>query len=286
MKGKLLLSAAPAFSEVDPYNSMVKRLKRLSFTGVCMGASRDWSDEDIRGYRKIFDDAGIRIDEVGAYCNLTHPDVKVRKQNIDDVRVAIEVADKLGGRNVGSVVGSPSNDFGNDLSAVTFSKETWRLVRDVLTTIASFTDGTSVRFLIEPYLLTCMNSPKAIRRMIDEVGHPNVGVVMDPVNMVTPDTYWRTGDLINECFDLLSDRIHLCHAKDIHCDPYEAIVYLKEVQPGQGVLDYKTFIKRIVGLDRPVPLMIEHIVADDQLIAARDYIVTQAKEVNVEVAQG
>ena len=272
----LLLAAAPPYSKVDPFRDMAARLSRMGFTGVMMGYDRQWSAEYLREIRTIFTDHGIRIDEVGAYCNLAHRDPAVRRKNIDDIRYAIETAQVLGCRNVASVVGSPSASDGGPhwtLDPATYSADTWNLIRDLLSEIAVFTEGTSVRFLLEPHLQTCMNSPTSLRKMIDQVGHPNLGVVLDPVNMVTPDLYWRTADLINECFDLLENRIMLCHAKDLLSDTeVTPLVCFHEVVPGTGVLDYDVFIGRLLQQEDPAPLMVEHLLRDEDCLRAKQHI--------------
>ncbi|MDY6914583.1 MAG: sugar phosphate isomerase/epimerase family protein [Planctomycetota bacterium] len=285
MTGQLILSAAPPFRTDDPYRDMASRLNAMGYSGVMMGWSRDWSDEYIKEIRSIFEDAGIGIHEVGAYCNLAHRDENVRRNNVDDARAAIAVAEKLSCSNVASVVGSPAavQDIHWALEPETYSQRTWDLIRKILAEIVSFTEGTNVKFLIEPYMLTCMNSPQAIRKMIEEVGHPNLGVLMDVVNLIRFEHYLDTGAFIDECFDVLGDFIHLCHAKDILCDPHNDLLTFKEVTPGDGVMDYGSFIRNIVGLDRPVPLMVEHLAEDSELVRAHNYICEQAGAVGVKV---
>ena len=285
MNKKLSVSAAATYRDEDPFRDMAGRLKQMGFSGAVVHWSRDWSDQYIQEIRSIFEQAGIEIQEVGAYCNLSHADPAVRKKNLDDVRYAITVADKLGCPAVASIVGSPAADeeFPWAMAPETYSKQTWKMVREILSEIASFTEGTCVKFLIEPYLLTCMDSPQAIRKMCDEVGHPNLGVLMDVVNIIHKVNYLQTGQFIDECFELMGDFIHLCHAKDIVCDPRNSLMTLREVTPGDGVLDYEAFIRNIVALDRHVPLMLEHLTEDSELLRARNYICRTAEDLGVEV---
>ena len=271
---RLHLSAAPPFRTDDPYRDMVRRLTDIGYSGVMMGWSRDWSDAYIKEARGIFENANIAIHEVGAYCNLAHGNPDVRQKNIENIRVAIAVANKLGCSNVASVVGSPAakDDALWDLSTETYSKRTWKLVRGLLEQVCSFTEGTNVKFLIEPHLLTCMNSPQNIKKMIKEVSHPNLGVVMDIVNLIDLDGYQDTGAFISQCFELLGNHIHLVHAKDIYCDPLNPLITFKEVTPGDGILDYECLIQNVVSLGRGVPLMVEHLAQDQELVKAHDFI--------------
>ena len=56
--------------------------------------------------------------------------------------------------------------------------------------------------------------PLAHKRLIDDVGDPRLGVELDPANIISPDNYYYTTELIDECFDLLGESIPTCHAQD------------------------------------------------------------------------
>ncbi len=73
-----------------------------------------------------------------------------------------------------------------------------------------------------------------------------------------------------------------CHAKDLAwSDPVEMNVHLLEVIPGTGVLDYTTYLKRVVALPGEVPLMLEHLKYADEYDKARGYIQTLGRKIGV-----
>jgi sugar phosphate isomerase/epimerase len=107
-------------------------------------------------------------------------------------------------------------------------------------------------------------------------------VHLDPANCVNnPRTYYGTTAMINDCFDLLGTRILSCHAKDVHYTLDARTVGIEEVVPGRGVLDYRTFLRRIEQLSSETPLIIEHLAGEHEFDEAATYIKQIAREVDV-----
>jgi len=87
--------------------------------------------------------------------------------------------------------------------------------------------------------------------------------------VITPRQYWNTGALIRECFEKLGRFIVSCHAKDIVLH-HQAALHFDEILPGEGQLDYRTYLSELDRL-AGVPLMLEHL-PDPDYAKARDNI--------------
>src|SRR5262249_26245677 len=116
--------------------------------------------------------------------------------------------------------------------------------------------------LIEPWPTTFFHRPEAIRGFLDSVGHPRVGLHLDQMNMVSPDTYFHTTELIETTFDLLADDIGSVHLKDVYWDPTHMLMKLDEVLIGDGVLDYETLLRHLAALDGDLTCYCEHLPAE------------------------
>jgi L-ribulose-5-phosphate 3-epimerase UlaE len=102
------------------------------------------------------------------------------------------------------------------------------------------------------------DSPDSYLKMIKAVDRPAFAVHLDPCNLInSPQRFYRSTDVLNECFDTLGPWIASCHAKDLTWD-VEMNVHFREVPIGTGRIDYSTYLKRLAALPREVPLMIEH----------------------------
>ncbi|MEL7436854.1 MAG: sugar phosphate isomerase/epimerase, partial [Chloroflexota bacterium] len=68
-------------------------------------------------------------------------------------------------------------------------------------------------------------------------------------------------------FARLGTYVKSCHVKDILLAPYLP-VHLKEVIPGKGIFDYKTFLRCASAFHAGFPIMLEHLEPADYPVAA------------------
>jgi len=141
-------------------------------------------------------------------------------------------------------------------------------VRHILRTV----QPKRAKFTLEMMQTQFPNSVDSYLRLIRAIDDSRFAVHLDPVNIVLSlREYYDTASLIRDCFDRLGPWVISCHAKDILMKGGLAL-HLDEVRPGLGMLDYKTYLNCLIGLDREVPLMIEHLKTPEEFFLARDYI--------------
>ena len=149
--------------------------------------------------------------------------------------------------------------LGNLGSGDDFSDEAFDAVVQWVQTVLRNVRPKRTRLTIETTPWTPIDSAQSYQRLLQAVNDEALAVHLDPVNLITDaHRYYRTTELLNECFDLFGPKIIACHAKDIlQGDP--KTVNLTEVAPGEGVLDYNTFLKRARQLSSDLPIVIEHL---------------------------
>ena len=118
-------------------------------------------------------------------------------------------------------------------------------------------------------------SVEQIKRLLQEVRSPWLKVLLDPVNLVTLDTYYDTGTLINHMFDTIGEHIVSVHAKDCVLSGLQpndqgllTVCRLDEAVPGRGNLDYATLLRRISLLKHDVILHLEHLPSINAMVVA------------------
>jgi len=122
------------------------------------------------------------------------------------------------------------------------------------------------------------DSPDSYVRLLKAVDRPAFGVHLDPCNLVnSPERFYRNTALLNECFDKLGPWIASCHAKDLTWD-VEMNIHFREVAPGQGSLDYATYLNRLAALPQGPPLMIEHLKTAEEYAGGRDHILAVGRK--------
>jgi sugar phosphate isomerase/epimerase len=241
--------------------------------GAAYFPTGDLPDEDyVRAVRDAFDQAGVVIAEVGAWCNLHAADPDERKRNLDYVCGRLAVADAVGARCCVDYIGTfaPGAQFAphpKNLTQEGFDR-TVETVRAVIDTVKP----TRTAFALETMQTLLPDSPEAYRDLVDAVDRDAFGVHFDVANLVTaPRLYHDTPGLIRRSLELLGPRIVSCHAKDLELRE-ELALHIYEVRPGLGAMDYAALLRGLAGLGRDLPLMLEHLETAEDYDAAAGHI--------------
>ena len=266
---------------------LVKRIRDAGFTAGNATGPREgrnpWntaSEAELRELKDALETYDVFFFDMHTYANNIHPDLEQRSKNHRYVIEQCEAAERVGCPMITTHLGTRSGEIPITIHRDNFTMETWKLAVNTIRQLLSDTAGMKVAFGIEAVNLTCMNNPWAHRQLIDEVGDPRLKIVLDPVNMINLGTYFRTTELINECFDLLGEHIIAGHAKDTLVTPDLMSAYLTEVAAGEGTMDYETYLVRWSRLNWPRPLLIEHL-PEEKYPQAQKYIVETAAQVGV-----
>ncbi len=225
----------------------------------------DTQTED--AFKNTAADADIMIAEVGVWCNPLHPDKKLRKEKFEKICSGLALADRIGARCCVSVAGSRGESwFGwhpQDLN-----EDTFQLAAEIIQKIVDTVQPRHTWYAVETMPWMIPDSPENYLRLLAAVNRERFAVHLDPVNMISsPRRYFNSTHFLKECFEKLGPRIRSCHAKDTIMEK-TLTTHLREVPPGQGSLDYETYITLAESYDIEMPLIMEHIQMDEIKAAA------------------
>jgi len=259
-------------------------MKKRGYTGFATGADRwlSMKDSELRELQTALREQDAVFFEVVAYRKLIHPDASIRRKEQAVLARCIEAADKIGCPMVGTCTGCCDPNSYINVHPDNWSEKTWKMTVESIRQVLRDTAGMKAALGIEAQITTNIGRPKDHRRLMDDVGDPRCAVNLDPVNMMSLDTYYHSTELLNECFDLLGERILGCHSKDSYIVPDEQTVILREVCTGRGVMDYETYLVRLSRMKWPRTLHPEH-VPPDQLTEAAGHIRKIAAKVGVKI---
>ena len=204
----------------------------LSVTAAPMPADKPLSDAELKALRAQYAAAGITPVQTNGYCNLVATDEAVRRGNIAATRELLRKADLAG--SCALVVGGGHRDPAVPREVFSAHPDNWKpetveLLADSCHAILDGLQLETVKLTIETWVITLLDSPMAVRRLIDIVDDKSFGILFDPVNMMNLDRHFRSGEFIAECFDIFGDGIVLVHAKDTE-DPARPV----HIQDGRG----------------------------------------------------
>ncbi len=186
---------------------------------------------------------GMEIAILGSYIDPSSPDDAVLEENIEKFKEKIRYASVLEPIAVGTETGIYKE-------GETDTEEAYSRVLSTFRILVGEAEKYGVAIGIEGVWSFVINTPRKMKRLIDDLNSDSVKVIFDPVNYLNIDNYMDQDAIINAAFDLLADRICVLHAKDFTV----ADGVLKKAKIGKGALNYDLIFKRLreSGLDIPV----------------------------------
>jgi len=270
----------PIFSKPDSPGAWAKAVRAAGYRAAYCPVRPEADEDTVRAYAAAAREADIVIAEVGAWSNPLSPDPDTAKAALEKCKASLALADRIGARCCVNIAGSRGKKWDGpdaaDLTDETFDRIV-ALVREIIDTVQPVRSFYTLETM--PWMYP--DSPDSYRRLINAIDRKAFAVHFDPVNLVSsPPRYFANGRLIEEFFEKLGAHIRSCHAKDIRLQD-RLTVHLDEVRPGQGQLDYRTFLKCLRRLDPDLPLMLEHLPNEDEYRAGAEHIRSVAKEVGI-----
>jgi len=182
---------------------------------------------------------GLDIAVLGNYRNLAHPDAAALKAIQESYYAHIRFASLLGCGMVGTETGAPNPEY--KFCPECRSEKALKTFITNLKPVVRCAEQFGVILAIEPVAKHIVWNPERCRRVLDEIGSPNLQVLLDPVNLLSMENVDRADEVIAEAIELLGPDVAMVHLKDFL--PEDAGGQLKSVAAGTGGMDYR----RIMG---------------------------------------
>ncbi|MGO4185330.1 sugar phosphate isomerase/epimerase family protein [Paenibacillus sp. TAF43_2] len=222
----------------------------------------------------------ILISEVGAWSNPISRNEEIRRKAIAYCTQRLELAERMAAQCCVNIAGSRGEQWDGP-DPENFSDETFELIVETTREIIDAVKPERTVFALEMMPWVFPDSADSYLALIKAIDRKGFGVHFDPVNIISsPRAYYQNGKIIRDFFAKLGPYIRNCHAKDILLRG-QLTVHLDEVIPGQGLLDYRTFLTELNKLHPDTTLIIEHLSTNEQYQQAREYISKTASELNI-----
>ena len=268
----------------DPREQAVEH-RRLGYSAAYCPADASLNDlPHIGQIREAFAKENVVIAEVGAWKNMLDPDDAIRKSNLEYVTERMALADEVGARCCVDIAGSynPKVWYGphRDNLSKKFFDATVANARHIIDSVKP----KRTRFTVEMMGWNLPDNPDNYLKLIQAVDRPAFAVHVDVCNMInSPEKFYNSTAVIEECFRKLGRWIMSCHAKDLAW-PAELNVHFVEVIPGRGEIDYAAYLRELAKLPTDAPLMMEHLKTAEEYDEGKRYIQSVAKTAGVEFA--
>ena len=187
---------------------------------------------------------GVRIAALSGTYNMAHPDKTVRTAARPGFLNVLTAARRMAAPIVTLCTGSrdphdmwkPHPDNASTLA--------WIDLLDELEFALDTAAAANIKLAVEPEPGNVVRDARTAKKLLEEIRSPNLGIVLDAANLLSPDSIAKQDIIVKEAVDLLRDRILLAHAKDIDAAG-------RVVAAGEGAVDLKNFVKalRSAGFD-------------------------------------
>ncbi len=283
--GPPVLLGGPIFAGAEDPEEMARIHAKLGYRAAyCPKADLKDSDR-IRAIATAFAKQQIVIAEVGRWVNLLDAEAEKRRANLQLVIEGLALAEAVGALCCVDIAGSFNTQVWYGPHPENLSQRFFDAAVENARKIIDSVKPQRAKFCYEMMGWCLPDSPGNFLKLLKAVDREAFAVHLDPCNLVNaPERFYRNTDLLNECFDKLGPWIVSCHAKDLIWD-VEMNVHFREVRPGAGSIDYKTYLRRLASLLQRAPLMLEHLPNAEEYDKARLYLFDLGRQIGIDVGR-
>ncbi|MCI5872079.1 MAG: sugar phosphate isomerase/epimerase [Clostridiales bacterium] len=215
--------------------------------------------------KRLFAKYELDIAVLGCYLNLANPNEESLRKIVHRYMAHIRFASLLGVGVVGTETGAPNEEY--KYEEKNHSEEALEIFIKNLRPVVEYAEKMGVIMAIEPVYKHIVCNPKRARRVLDEIGSPNLQIIFDPVNLLDISNYQKRDTIIAEAVEVLGDDIAMVHIKDFVVEDGK----LKSVAAGTGEMDYTQIVRFIKERKPYIHVTLENTVPENA-VQAREYI--------------
>ncbi|SDL82719.1 sugar phosphate isomerase/epimerase family protein [Sediminibacillus halophilus] len=197
-----------------------------------------------RSILSAFKRHGVSISVLACYLHLYERDPEKRQENLERFKELIRYAPLFDCYVVAAEVGKMPGGF---------IPEDWEVLKESLELLIEEAEKHGVLIGIEPANDHLIGDAKTLERMLEQLPSSNIGVVLDPVNLLTAENFSRQDEVIEQAFRRLGNRILACHAKDRIMENGQ----ITTVPPGSGHLNYDLYFQLLHQYKPEVDVIME-----------------------------
>lgn len=254
-----------------PYTELAPKVAENGFTHVQLALWKAISDVDFSKPGSIspglanaigeqFDKHGVSISVLGCYVHLYERNEELRRANVNRFKELLRYAKFFGAPMVAAETGR--NEGGD------YTDRDWSVMKATLEELVEEAEKWGVFVGLEAANGHLVGTAPELARMLAEVPSSNIGVVIDPGNLLTAENFARQDEVIMQAFELLGDRIIAAHAKDRILLENGG---LATVTAGLGGMNYELYMKLLNQYKPQVHIIMEE-AKEHQMAKSKAYI--------------
>ncbi len=206
-------------------------------------------------FRGALADTGMTCVVLGCYLNLADPNPERRRKTQEIYRAHLRFAARTGATMVGTeTFANPESRFTEPAPR---SEEAFQLFMDSLRTVARYAEEEGAILAVEPVYYHIISTPERARRMLEEIRSDHVKIILDAVNIISPEMAERTDEVVEDAIRRLGDQVLMLHMKDFVPEGDK----MKSMACGLGMMKYEKLLA--FARRRNLPMTLEDTVPEN-----------------------
>jgi sugar phosphate isomerase/epimerase len=219
-----------------------------NFPGLPFYQPGEVTPERCRLVAEPFEREGVAVACLGGAMNLLDPDLDRRHRTVLRLHALLRHCRAFGTDRLVTETGSPDAAGAHD-------RETWTELRLILAEALPVAAEARVMLLLKPEPTHVLASVEDALRLRDELRHPSLGFVLDPVNFLLGCPPGKLGPALGRLVEQLGPLAPVVHAKDIRFESHGVTA----PRAGLGVLDYGLLLRLLRRYQPAAPIILEHL---------------------------
>lgn len=187
-------------------------------------------------FKQTFAKQEIQVALLSCYSNLIHPDPVKRENILQKFESYLAHAHYFGASMVASETGSVLPDLGYTVD--NFQPAVFEDLVAVIRRLVRVGEKNRMMLGIEAGLNHPLFSIERIHELLKRVDSPYLGIIFDPTNLITVDTYKEQVTIVRQAFQRFGDQIVCLHLKDFNVENGE----IMPVPLGEGIIQYEEIL--------------------------------------------
>jgi sugar phosphate isomerase/epimerase len=208
----------------------------------------EWPEAIVKDVMASVARSGLTICALSGTYNMAHPDVARRKADRLCFANVVRAAQFMQAPLVTLCTGTRDTTDMWRAHPDNGSPEAWSALRNELDFALELAERYGVALGVEPEHGNVVANARIARRLLDEIGMPQLKIVMDAANLLPPESQVRQREVVAEAVALLGADLALVHTKDVS-------VTGEAVAAGRGVVDFHNFLRGILSTGYRGPLV-------------------------------
>ena len=183
---------------------------------------------------------GVAITVCGGTFNMAHPDAAVREEGVRRFEALAGYVKQLGCNMISLCSGTRCESHMWAWHKDNDTQEAWDDMIGTAKKVAAIAEKHDIVAAVETEMANIINSPEKARKMMDEVGSPNLKMVMDCANLFPAGEAKKENarKIIGHAFEVFGGDVVIAHGKDIAQS--DGISFCPT---GEGIVDFGQFVE-------------------------------------------